>query len=396
MILNENSDKKIIPIAGGKGGVGKSVLSTNLSLLLAVNGKKTIVVDLDLGGSNLHTMLGIKNNNRGIGNFISDKSITMESLVVPTPFENLSLIPGDVLVYGLGEISFEEKKRITKGLVELDADYIILDLGAGSSLNVIDFFLISNSGIIVTTPHMTSIMNAYGFLKNTAFRFLQRAFADNDNFTEYFERAFQERKPGEQKPLKEMFDELRKIEPDAVEKAELFLDILQPKIIMNMAEEASELALAESLKDLTKRSLSINSECLGLLFMDKQVSDSLKERTPFVLQYPEAITAEGMDRMAQKIIFSKRFPEMPLELDYYKDSFELTQIEAESDKEAIEKAEAVEAGYSPEQIDELLSLVQEQRMRIQELETALGRTAMGGVPGGQGGGLLDQISRMSM
>jgi flagellar biosynthesis protein FlhG len=56
MILNENTQKKVIPIAGGKGGVGKSVISSNLALLSAVNGKKTILVDLDLGGSNQHTM----------------------------------------------------------------------------------------------------------------------------------------------------------------------------------------------------------------------------------------------------------------------------------------------------------------------------------------------------
>ena len=391
MILNENSDKKIIPIAGGKGGVGKSVLSTNLSLLLAVNGKKTIVVDLDLGGSNLHTMLGIKNTNKGIGNFISDKSLTMEELVVPTDFDNLYLIPGDVLVYGLGEISFEEKKRIMKGLGELDADYILLDLGAGSSLNVIDFFLISNSGIVVTTPHMTSIMNAFGFLKNVAFRFLQRAFAENKVFTEYFDRAFLERNPGEQKSLIEMLNDLRKQEPEAVDKAELFLEILQPKIIMNMAEEASELSIAESLKDLTERSLSIHSECLGMLFMDKLVSDALKERVPFIMQYPESVTAEGMDRMAKKIILSKRFPEMPLELDYYKDSFELAHIEAENDQVSIER-QAQPGGYSPEEIENLLQLVEEQQKRIHELETALGRSAMGG---GQGG-ILDQLNRMSL
>ncbi|MDC7223973.1 MAG: P-loop NTPase [Spirochaetales bacterium] len=390
MILNENSEKKIIPIAGGKGGVGKSVLSTNLSLLLAVNGKKTIVVDLDLGGSNLHTMLGIKNTNKGIGNFISDRSISMEDLIVPTSYDNLSLIPGDVLVYGLGEISFEEKKRIMKGLVELDADYIILDLGAGSSLNVIDFFLISNSGIVVTTPHMTSIMNAFGFLKNVAFRFLQRAFADNKVFTEYFDKSFLERNPGEQKPLKEMLDELRAREPEAVDKAELFLEILQPKIIMNMAEEAGELSIAESLKDLTGRSLSIHSECLGMLFMDKQVSDALKERVPFIMQYPESVTAEGMDRMAKKIILSRRFPEMPLELDYYKDSFELAHIEAEYDEEAREKEK--NQGYSPEEIENLLKLVEEQQKRIHELENALGRSAMSGAPQG---GIIDQINRMS-
>jgi flagellar biosynthesis protein FlhG len=71
MVINENVSKKIIPIAGGKGGVGKTIITANLAIELAKNGKNVVVIDLDLGGSNLHTYLGMKNTKLGIGNFLT-------------------------------------------------------------------------------------------------------------------------------------------------------------------------------------------------------------------------------------------------------------------------------------------------------------------------------------
>jgi flagellar biosynthesis protein FlhG len=61
----------IIPIASGKGGVGKSFLTANLAMALAAMGHRVIAVDLDLGGSNLHTFLGLANRYPGIGDFIN-------------------------------------------------------------------------------------------------------------------------------------------------------------------------------------------------------------------------------------------------------------------------------------------------------------------------------------
>ena len=63
-------NRTIIPIASGKGGVGKSFITANLAIALAKLGKQVIVADLDFGGSNLHTCLGIHNTHPGIGDFL--------------------------------------------------------------------------------------------------------------------------------------------------------------------------------------------------------------------------------------------------------------------------------------------------------------------------------------
>ena len=368
MILNENVDRKIIPVAGGKGGVGKSVIAANLALSMCLNGKKTILVDLDLGGSNLHTLLGLRNTNPGIGNFVSDRKYSINELLSPTEWENLYFIPGDVLVYGIGELNKSVKTKIVEGLLDIEADYIIVDLGGGTSFTVIDFFLISNSGLIVTTPQAISIMNAYSFLKNYVFRFLQRVFAADKLITSYFRKVLKERRPGDRKTVTDMISDIRAINPNLGNKAESFLEALQPKLILNKIVGIEDACLAEALRDLCAQNLSINLEGLGTVMNEEIVDRSVDLQRPFILDNEENIAATEIHRIAQKIMQSGKFPKMPLELDYYADSFELIHIEMENDLAAVQSS--TKNTDSPENydIDKLLELIRIQQGKIQELQ----------------------------
>ena len=89
-------NRTIIPIASGKGGVGKSFITANLAIALAKLGKQVIVADLDFGASNLHTCLGIHNTNPGIGDFLRARYSKLEDLLVETENENLKFLAGDV------------------------------------------------------------------------------------------------------------------------------------------------------------------------------------------------------------------------------------------------------------------------------------------------------------
>jgi len=80
----------IIPIASGKGGVGKSFVAANLAIALAEQGKKVVVADLDFGASNLHTCLGLNNINPGIGDFLRARTAKLQDLLVTTDVQNLS------------------------------------------------------------------------------------------------------------------------------------------------------------------------------------------------------------------------------------------------------------------------------------------------------------------
>lgn len=91
----------IIPVAGGKGGVGKSFLTANLAVALANRGHSTIAVDLDLGNSNLHTFLGLENRNPGIGEYLRKATErSLAELVVPTSVPRLGFLPADGVLSG--------------------------------------------------------------------------------------------------------------------------------------------------------------------------------------------------------------------------------------------------------------------------------------------------------
>ncbi len=83
----------IIPVAAGKGGVGKSFLTANLAIALAELGHSTIAVDMDLGGSNLHSFLGMQNRYPGIGDYLQARLGSLETLLVPTRVPHLSFLP---------------------------------------------------------------------------------------------------------------------------------------------------------------------------------------------------------------------------------------------------------------------------------------------------------------
>jgi len=368
MILNENVDRKIIPVAGGKGGVGKSVIAANLALSMCLYGKKTILVDLDLGGSNIHTLLGLRNTNPGIGNFVSGRKYSINELLSPTEWENLYFIPGDVLVYGIGELTKSVKARIVEGLLDIEADYIIVDLGGGANFTVIDFFLISNSGLIVTTPQAISIMNAYSFLKNYVFRFLQRVFAVDKPIASYFRKVLKERQPSSGKTVADMISDIRAISPAHGNKAETFLEVLQPKLILNKIMGIEDASLAEGLRDLCAQNLSINLEGLGTVMDEEIVNRSVNLQRPFILDSEENIATTEIHRIAQKIIQSGNFPKMPLELDYYADSFELIHIEMENDLAAVQGRGKNTGSSGDYDIDKLLELIRIQQGKIQELQ----------------------------
>jgi len=159
---------KIITVASGKGGVGKTSLAINLGLAFTRMGKETIIMDADLGLANVNIILGVipKYN---LYNVLKGQK-TMREIIVDTP-QGVKIIAGASGFYQLANLEREQKENFIRGLEELDyADIIIIDTGAGVSDNVLSFVTAADEVIIVTTPEPTSITDAYGIIKSIAAR----------------------------------------------------------------------------------------------------------------------------------------------------------------------------------------------------------------------------------
>ncbi|MFW5812679.1 MAG: AAA family ATPase [Alkalispirochaetaceae bacterium] len=366
MVVTQKRKSKIIPIASGKGGVGKTELCANLGVRLGQLGKRTILIDLDMGGSNLHSALNLKNKNPGLGNYLSDKKLNFEELLVDTGYENVSFIPGDVLVAGTPNLTYGQKNGLIKQIEKLDADYILLDLGSGASNAVVDFFLISNSGLLVSSPHVGAILNAYSFLKNATFRFLMRAFSGESAAARYLHKQIRERRPGDSVPVQGIIKGLADKNGEQAKKARQYVSLVQPSLVLNMARGAGDLNIGKSLRELAKKNLNVDLQCLGALLWDRQVAEQMHTSLPSVIGDPKGLLAREVDRLAQKIIQSPQFPTLALETDLYSDSYELTRIELQYDEAEAGQQEAQQTeGFNPE---EFLAVVSAQKKRIQELQ----------------------------
>ncbi len=291
----------LIPIASGKGGVGKTVLSANLGVCLAALGRTVVLADLDLGGANLHTCLGVKNRNPGIGALAWRQENSLANLLVETRVDRLWFIPGDNLLPGTANLEYFVKRRILKELARLPADFVILDLGAGSSYNVVDFFLASSSGLLVIQPEATSVLNAYSFLKTSVFRLLFRSFPRAGEERRRIADFASRRIEGSGASFRELARELARDFPVSAPPALDQLSRFYPRVVLNEGRGPKDAAMGLHLRDIVTRNLGIPLEYVGFLLRDEAVPRSVAERTPLAISRPESPFARGAAALAARI-----------------------------------------------------------------------------------------------
>ncbi len=240
---------KIITIASGKGGVGKSVTTVNLAIALNKLGFKVLIIDADFGLANIDVMLGeparynlshVLNREKklidiiqeGIGgvNFISGGSGINQLLNLDD--SKLATILGDLQLF---------KQKI---------DIILIDSGAGVNDTVLQLMQASTETIIVTTPEPTAILDAYALLKTI-----------------------------NAKPL------------------------MPPvSLIMNKAENQKEAENAtESFMRITSKYLNVQIHPLGSILYHKDIGQAIKTQNPILIGQPKSLSGRSFMNIAQNL-----------------------------------------------------------------------------------------------
>jgi len=161
--LKEKPGSFIISVTSGKGGVGKTFITTNLATCLAKEGKKVLVADCDLGLANIDIMLGINPSLTLKDVVFGDKHL--RDVIIRTS-SGFDLIPASSGIREMAQLLFEKIQVIKKMLLEIDDyDLIILDTGAGISEVVLQFNLIAHQNIVVINRELTSLTDAYAMVK---------------------------------------------------------------------------------------------------------------------------------------------------------------------------------------------------------------------------------------
>ncbi len=275
------STPKILAIGGGKGGAGKSVFSTIMAFWLARTGNRTVLMDVDLGGANLHTLLGIKSPDRTLNDFITRKFSELEDICIDTSEKNLRLISGASDVLSLANPHFSQKIKLMTHLSRLDADYVVLDLGAGTSFNVLDFFLIAHKKIIVLTPEPTSIQNAYIFVRNTAYRKLSRLSNKNPSLQALIKIAMDPKNVLKIRTIKELFMFIEESDDkNIIEVLKKEIGNIHLGVVTNMVKNEKEENAGRIVQIVAEKYLTIPSTNLGCVSYDKHIRTMVSDMIP--------------------------------------------------------------------------------------------------------------------
>ena len=290
----------IYSIGGGKGGVGKSFITANISVLFAKKGLRVIVVDLDLGGSNLHTLLGIKNARIGLGDFLNRKCHSLDEAASSTSIPNLSMICSTNCSLEIPNLFHAQKLKIIRAIKELPYDLILLDLGAGTAFNTLDFFLASDEGIFVFTPEPTSVENTLRFIKAVYYRKLKQVLklkAFKGLVSEYMD---QKKEPTVK--LSEIMEFIMTNDPGKGDLLQAKLGEFNFRIILNQFRKQIDPDLGKKIAKVCNTHFYSRFQFLGNVSHDERVHDAIYSKKIYITKYPYTHTATDLQDIANALI----------------------------------------------------------------------------------------------
>ena len=283
----EKSQKKIWAVAGGKGGTGKSIIASSIAVQLARRGKKVVVIDADLGSGNLHTYLGVTPGITTLADFLKNRIQNLTEVLISTQYENLSLISDSNDVLGLANVSAQIRGKMIRQVQQLDFEYIIMDVGAGTSYTNLDFFLISEHGLLVAMPEPASVENAYRFIRSCLNRKLMYKF-HGTSYQSLVDKAAYPKESGGVHSIYELVEKVYQVDSNAAEEMVNEIMNFRPRLIMNQVRSQSDIQVGESVRDVTRKYLGINLSYIGYVTYDDNIKISAKKRTPIFQEFPNS------------------------------------------------------------------------------------------------------------
>jgi len=290
--------RRIIAVGGGKGGVGKSVLVSNLAVAFAQRGFRVIAIDCDLGSANLHTMLGVTRPQATLTQLFTKEIDHLSDAVLPTRIPGLNLIAGAGAIPGAANIHHAQKQKMLRHIGKLPADVVLLDVGAGTAFNTVDIFNIADLRIVVTTPQLTSIQNAYGFVKASAHR-MARSLAENADERAAFDA---EARPDETETLAAFIKRIEKHAPAYAQRIRHRMHNYAACIVGNQLHESREVNVLHAVTRMISDFLGLRVPVISSMAHSPHIHHSVNQRKPLVLTHPYEPNAQQVRRMLEHIL----------------------------------------------------------------------------------------------
>lgn len=298
---------QLIPIASGKGGVGKTNIAVGLAVAAGLQfrgtEKRVLLIDGDLGMPNTDLVLGVRPQ-ASLGDLIDRSIDDLASLIAPTRYPGLDFIAGaEEATLVLGNLYYQQRRGLMNQIGRLRSSLVIFDLGASASKEILDFFAMSSSGIIVLNPEPSSIRDGYVFLKNALMRRVRHELEGKADVRQEYDRLTEEC-GGDWRKLRAAIP----ISASAALRA-LWAEIMErysPLIIMNRVESFAEgLDTARKFTRDAETLLGVRMRYLGSVLRDDAVMKAVKMRRPFLIADPKCPASRCIEAITQNLLNDK-------------------------------------------------------------------------------------------
>ncbi|MEW5901591.1 MAG: P-loop NTPase [Acidobacteriota bacterium] len=299
MSTEQTHPPAIWAVGGGKGGTGKSFLAANLAVAVGAGDGRIVLIDADLGGPNLHTLLAVRDGDWDLGDFIKNRVSRLQDIAIPTPYPGLNLIRGGENALFLANLSHGKKLKLIRQIKSLPAERVIIDLGTGSAYNTLDLFVIAEPGIMVMTPETTAVENTYLFLKSCAVRIL-KLYAHHFGIQGFAEAVgdILEHPGG---TVRGLIERLAVADRSSGQILTAALRSFKPRLVVNKVRGEKDVLLGRSIVDVVRKFFLVDLDLLGTIPYDERVDLSLRKFCPFLLEYPESGVSRAIRKMAERL-----------------------------------------------------------------------------------------------
>jgi flagellar biosynthesis protein FlhG len=295
---------QLIPFGGGKGGVGKTFVAANLAATLARIGQRVVAVDGDLEGANLHTALGVPRPRTSVAEFVAQREDDVSKLVETTPIPNLRLISAVRPNLGAPQPVHSRRVAFVRALRQLDADFVLLDLGAGTDPSVMDYFMVCDDGVVVLAPEPTSVENAYAFLRAAFYRRLRLTLVDPEVRRLVSLAMDEHNERGIRTPV-DLLRQVQDLDPGEGARFSAVMRAFRPRLVLNDVRSAEDIRLGFSVKSVCRRYFAIEADYLGYVNHTDAARESVRACAPLVELEPRSDAAVYFARIASKLVASR-------------------------------------------------------------------------------------------
>jgi flagellar biosynthesis protein FlhG len=290
---------RVVAIGGGKGGVGKSLVAANVGIFLSTLGKRVVLVDGSFGAANLHIFAGVPRPSRSLSETFAAIGATLAEVAVATYVPHVKLVAGVYDPPWVAEPGGARTQLLAEQLRQLEADWVVVDLGPGLAAPTLELFLEADIGLIIAVPDPTSIELMHRFVKAAFLKHLERS--GLGHLAQPPSREPLDYEGGTPNALEIYF---AAVEAEAPDLPELRAAILRfaPHLVINSARSKSDMELGRAVASAARRRLGVPIRYLGHLEYDEAVWASTRRRRPLLIEHPETRIAKCLERIARGLL----------------------------------------------------------------------------------------------